>query len=556
MIAAAPPRPPGPRPWWETRAFVAAVILLSMVPLLYPPIPPLVDLLGHMGRYRVQLDGATSPWLSQYYGFRWLAVGNLGIDLLVHVLAPIFGLELAVKLIILSIPPLTVAGFLWVAREVHNRLPPTALFAVPLAYSHPFLFGFVNFSLSMALAFLAFGLWLRLGRLGKTRLRAILFVPISIALFFVHTFGWGTLGLLAFSAEAVRQHDRGVGWFRAAFNAALHASCMALPLVLMLAWRSSAPSGTTADWFNWKMKLHYMEAIFRDRWKTYDRYSMFFLIAVIFGCLLNRRLGFSRNLAFSTLVILIVYLCLPRIIFASAYADMRLAPFIFALALLAIRFRATTDKRLGTLLAVTGLTFTLVRLTTTTISLAWAADDQRAKLAALAHVPMGARVATMVGQGCVDYWRMGRNSHLGAMVIVRREGFSNDQWDIVGSNLLSFRYDAGPFTSDPSEIVRPVECRLKRRWRITNNRLFGDWSVRDALEHLPREKFDYVWLIDVPPFDTKLLAGLHRVWAGPGSELYATRPAAAAPPSGKPRTAAEPARPASAPGRTPTAELN
>ena len=31
----------------------------------------------------------------------------------------------------------------------------------------PFLFGFVNFALSMALAFLAFGLWLRLGRLDE-----------------------------------------------------------------------------------------------------------------------------------------------------------------------------------------------------------------------------------------------------------------------------------------------------------------------------------------------------------------------------------------------------
>ena len=44
------------RPWWETRYAVAAAILLAFVPLLYPPVPPLVDLLGHMGRYRVELD--------------------------------------------------------------------------------------------------------------------------------------------------------------------------------------------------------------------------------------------------------------------------------------------------------------------------------------------------------------------------------------------------------------------------------------------------------------------------------------------------------------------
>src|SRR5688500_383357 len=207
------------RPWWETRPFVAAMILLSAVPLLYPAIPPLVDLLGHMGRYRVQLDLDSSPWLGRYYGYEWRAIGNLGVELLIIPLSKLFGLEPAVKLIVLTIPPMMTAGFLWVAREVHGRLPPTAIFALPFAYSHPFLFGFVNSSLSMALAFLAFGLWLRLGRLDLIRLRALLFVPISFIVFFTHTFGWGMLGLMAFSAEAVRQHDRGAGWLKSGIRA-------------------------------------------------------------------------------------------------------------------------------------------------------------------------------------------------------------------------------------------------------------------------------------------------------------------------------------------------
>ena len=42
--------------WWQTRTFVVVMAVLSMVPLLWPDIPPLVDLPGHMGRYRVQVD--------------------------------------------------------------------------------------------------------------------------------------------------------------------------------------------------------------------------------------------------------------------------------------------------------------------------------------------------------------------------------------------------------------------------------------------------------------------------------------------------------------------
>ena len=65
-------------PWWEQRWFLALVVLSTMIPLIYPPVPPLVDLFGHMGRYRVELDLATSPYLQRYYDYHWAAIGNLG----------------------------------------------------------------------------------------------------------------------------------------------------------------------------------------------------------------------------------------------------------------------------------------------------------------------------------------------------------------------------------------------------------------------------------------------------------------------------------------------
>ena len=183
------------RPWWESRSVLGAVVLLTMAPLAYPQVPPLVDLFGHMGRYRVELDLGSSPWLQQYYDYHWAAIGNLGVDIFVLLLAPLVGLEPAVKIIVMAIPPLTAIGFLWVAREVHGRVPPTAFFALPFIYGYPFLFGFVNFALSVAFAFLAFGLWLRLGRLERTRLRGWLMVPISLAVFFYPHLRLGTAGL-------------------------------------------------------------------------------------------------------------------------------------------------------------------------------------------------------------------------------------------------------------------------------------------------------------------------------------------------------------------------
>jgi hypothetical protein len=502
------------RPWWERPWFLALVVLATMVPLLYPPVPPLVDLLGHMGRYRVELDLDHSPWLQRYYDYHWAAIGNLGVDLLVIPLGKLFGLELAVKLIVLAIPPLTAAGFLWVAREVHGRIPPTVFFALPFIYGYPFLFGFVNFTLSVALAFLAFGLWLRLGRLERTGLRSWLFAPISLVVFFCHTYGWGLLGLMCFSADAVRLHDRGRSWWRAGLEAALHTSVMALPILVMLIWRSETHGGETSSWFEWKIKWRWIYSALRDRWKWFDIGSLAAAALAFLYAIFSRKLTLSRNLAFSAIVLAACFAMLPRIIFGSAYADMRLVPYLMAVALLAIRFRGAPDRRTAQVLAVLGLVFFATRTAANTISLGIAANDQSAKLQAIDLMPRGARVISMVGMPCQEYWPMLRNGHLGAMVIVRREGFSNDQWLLEGVNLLDLKYRAaGYYAADPSQLVRPNRCRdpLHR-------------MIDVSLAALPRADFDYVWLIDVPPYDPSTVADMKPVWRGPGSILYKTKP--------------------------------
>ena len=502
------------RPWWETPWFLALLVLATTVPLLYPPIPPLVDLLGHMGRYRVELDLNRSPFLQQYYDYHWAAIGNLGVDLLIIPLGRLLGLELAVKLIVLLIPPMTAAGMLWVAREVHGRVPPTAFFALPFIYGYPFLFGFVNFTLSVALAFLAFGLWLRLGRLERTTLRGWLFVPISLIVFFCHTYGWGLLGLMCFSADAVRLHDRGRSWWRAGIEAALHTLVMTLPILVMLIWRSETHGGQTIDWFNWKVKWRWIYSALRDRWKWFDIGSLIAAALVFVYALVSRKLTLSRNLAFSAIVLAISFAILPRIIFGSAYADMRLVPYLMAVALLAIRFRGAPDRTTAQVLAVLGLLFFATRTAANTLSLGLAGRDQSAKLEAIEHMPEGTRVISLVGMTCEEYWPLLRNGHLGAMVIVRRDGFANDQWLLEGVNLLDLKYRAaGYYAADPSQLVRPNHC-LDPLHRMIDN----------SLANLPRGDFDYVWLIDVPPYSPETVADMKPVWRGPGSILYKTRP--------------------------------
>lgn len=506
--------------WWQTRWFVALCALIAIVPLLKPEIPPLVDLPGHMGRYRVQLSMDQYPWLKDWFDFRWQLIGNLGIDILIEPLAPVFGLELAVKLIVIAIPAMIVTGLLWIAREVHGRIPATALFALPLAYSFPLHFGFINFALSMGFALNFFALWLRLARVGRVGLRAAIFVPLSCALWVCHTFGWGVLGVLAFSAEMIRQHDLrkggpkrpwGLHWVESWVRAGLGCLPLALPMVLMVLWRSGEHvSGQTADWFNWQGKAAWLTMILRDRWQAFDIACAAILFLILFKGARDPKIEYSRNLGLSALFLLAVYILLPRIVFGSAYADMRLAPFMVGIAVIAIRPRPGLSLRGAALLAAAGFSFFAVRMAATTVSF-WEYDrEYQRNLAALDHVPEGARLVSFVGEPCRTVWTMSRLEHLPAMALVRRVAYTNDQWSMAGAQLLTTRYRAaGGFQHDPSELVTAVPCP-REWWRPVNR----------ALARFPREAFDYVWMITPPPYDPKLTAGLTPIWRDGTSVLY------------------------------------
>lgn len=501
-----------PLRWWQTRTFVALATLISIVPLLWPEIPPLVDLPGHMGRYRVQLTPLEqAPWLADWYNFEWSLIGNLGIDLLVVPFAALFGLELGVKLIVMTIPALTAAGLLWIAREVHGRIPPTAMFALPLAYSYPFQFGFVNFALSMGLALCLFALWLRMARLHRIGLRAIVFVPLSCLLWLCHTFGWGVLGVLAFSAEMIRQHDArkdaGSGhWVESWIRAGLGCVPLALPMVLMIFWRSGDHvTGQTADWFNWQAKVAWVMMVLRDRWEFWDVASTAVFLLVLFRAVRDPAVEYSRNLVLSALFLAAVFLLLPRIVFGSAYADMRLAPFVVAFALIAIRPRVGMTVRHAGVVALLGMSFFLARTAGTTASF-WLFDrDYDTELAALDKVPEGARLVSFVGTNCRNEWKMSRLEHLPAIALVRRLAYTNDQWSMPGAQLLTARYGAaGMFAHDSSEIVTPGWC--PREW----------WKPIDfSIARFPREAFDYVWLIRTPPFNPRHASDLDRIWRSP-----------------------------------------
>jgi hypothetical protein len=498
--------PPAPEGWWNSRVYIAALMLIVAVPLFLPHIPPLTDLMGHMGRYRVELADPSSPLRTTFYDFKWAVMGNLGVDLLIVPMAKIFGLELGVKLIVLAIPPLTALGMLLIARQVHGRLPATAVFALPLIYGFPFQWGFLNFALSMAMALNAFALWLWLGRKWRVGLRAILFVPIGAIVWLAHSFGWGVLGLLAFSAEFVRERERGRNFIVSAWRGGLACLPLAPPILLMLAWRSGSVSGQTTDWFNWAAKFVYLLSTLRNHWMQLDLASLLLLFSLMAFGMLGMGFRMNRTLGHAAVVLIAAFILLPRIALGSAYTDMRLAPFMIATAILGI-VPKTADRRWLNGFALAALALLVVRIGISTVRFEAIDRNYQEQLAALDHVPRGSRIFVLVDLPCLNRWDPTRMDHLGSMGIVRREAFVNGQWSMPGAQLLTIKYKpAKGFAEDPTQILRPAWCRAPHTR-----------SLENSIAHFPRNAFDFVWLIDARPDRWPQEPDLVQVWHGPRS---------------------------------------
>ncbi len=488
-------------PWWATRRYGALVSLLLAIPLLWPAVPPLTDIFGHLARYTIVARIDTSPYLHRWFATHWQLSGNLGVDLIAAAFGPSFGIVLVTKLTMIATAVVTGGGMLLVARAAHGRLPPTAPFALPLVFGMPFHYGFLNYSLSLALVFLAIALWLHL-RSGIVR--AAVFVPIGLVIWITHLAGWGLLGLVLFAIELATARRDGAPYWRAII------ACLPLaaPLALLLLQPGGSSAIGVSHWFDGSLKLFFVLAVLRDQNAVFDIASAALLYAlVVFGL---RGMGFRMEprLACAAVAMFAAFCIMPGMIMGSALADMRVLPCALALAILSLSPTSMAQRTLN-LLAIAALAFLGLRLTVQTIGWARTAALQQDQLAALDHIPRGSRVFVLVTLPCESAWSSHRIDHLGLMAIVRRDAFANGIWDMPSSQLTVHRPDAGGFVYAGSQTLFPARCRYEAQYDLPH-----------ALAAMPRAAFDFVWLIDTPRTAWPNDRGLYRTWSGERGALY------------------------------------
>ena len=190
-----------PQHLFSVRRIWPAGLLLVIAALLLIPIwsvafPPLLDYPNHLARAFV-LAHLNDPAFTfrQFYRSDWGLYPYLGMDASLAVLGRILPIETAGR-VFLSLCALALPAAAWFfLRQVNPGDDETALWALLISGNVFFLQGFLNFDLSLAVAFLALAFWLRwLAKPDMSRWIATL--AAFTALYFAHLLGFAIAGLV------------------------------------------------------------------------------------------------------------------------------------------------------------------------------------------------------------------------------------------------------------------------------------------------------------------------------------------------------------------------
>ncbi|WP_066726534.1 hypothetical protein [Sphingomonas pituitosa] len=486
--------------------WIAALSVLSVLPFLFVRIPPLTDAPGHIGRFAVQLAPAESV-LHRYFAFAWRPTLNLAADLIVQALHPLFGPIAAMWLVCAAVPVLTVLGLLAVARQLNPRGSAALPWALIFVYNSPFLWGFVNYSFTAALALCGFALWIALER--RAALRGALFLPIAPALFLGHGEGGALLLLWVAGYEAARAGS----WWRPAAAIGVAARLWPFVAVVLPLAVARGDGGTTA--WDFPGKLDELTALVRDQHAALDIAT----VAAALAVLLLGRLGGARIVPaglWPVLGTVGLFLAAPLQLAGTNNVDMRLAPYAMMLAL-ALQDWHPVSARRRRLVLLAGAALLAVRFGITTASFLGYQGSYARELAALDHVAPGSRVLNLVPSDCgLRAWRQPRLTHLAALATAERQAWTNAHWAVASIHLLQVRYAPPGFATDPSQLVSPADC--VGRGGESRQAIVG------LVPRLPLDAVDYVWLIDVQLPPGAAAPRLVPIWRSGGSTLYAVRP--------------------------------
>ena len=456
---------------------VAAAAILLVLPLWIVKYPPLLDYPNHLARVFI-LTHINDPnyqfW--QYYTVTLGPYPYLTMDVMLMGLQKLCGIFTGGR-IILSVCVLAVPLAAWFfVRQANRENTSVACWGLLSGYNIFFLWGFVNWQLSMALVLLVTGLWIRY-LVRPTVIRWLALLVIVTVLYFTHLQGFGLAGLIltayaALTRKGLRSIARALvqGWALFLPGGTLH-------LITRITTRETAAA--------WAMNFHPLS----DKWERLyffmqgyspglDALTLVVLIGSAFAAWWRNR-EFKWNHPWPAIVagLFLLYWIFPGygVNWAGDDADVRLLPFIFML-LPAVIY---TGRRARWLALVACLLF--CARSATVIRTFRAEQPEIIGMArAFSMTPPNARVLPVIESR--DDWPQFRPyAHFWAYGIIERGWFSTYLLTIKNVTTVQVK----------SNLARPEGF-----WDL-------DYQVDPDWEKVA-DDYDYVWAFHVPQYNEDL----------------------------------------------------
>jgi hypothetical protein len=432
-------RPPAPdlSGFAVAAAFIAVTLAVS-IPVITHPLPPLSDYINHLATAHVVDAIGTDPDLERFYRIEWQAIPNLMIDLVVPVLHRFINIYLAGQIFTIAIFVAILSGTLALARALNGRWSALPLVASPLLYNGALLVGVVNYLFGIGLALWGFAAWIAL-RERRWPWRFAVSTLFVLALFVCHLFALGLYGLALLAFESHRL------WARASRLLDFAATGVPfLPALLLLITGPTWESAGVPAYWDLAGKLDGMRLAISIYfpWVGYALIAILALAAVLAGrC---RALHF-HPVGWALLGVgAVVYLALPRVLFAAHLADQRL-PIALAFMLVACIRLDLRDRRIYAGFA--GLLAVLLALRLSEVEIVWN-DLSRGPIearGAVRSIERGARVLVVHG----DRASTGLISdlgllHIASLATIERSALASTAFTVKGKHILQVREEFRP----------------------------------------------------------------------------------------------------------------
>jgi len=299
-----------------------ALLMVASIPVLTQPLPPLEDYVNHLARMHVIASIDSDPALARFYDIQWQIVPNLMMDLVVPPLAHLMGIYKAGQVFMVVTFALILSGALALNRALFGRWSLLPLIAAPLLYNYVFLVGVMNYMFGIGLALWATAAWVGLRDRGWL-LRLATSAGFVIALFFCHLFALGVYGLALLAVELrrlVTSRQQPLG------RRALDFLITGLPFLPVLPLLMASPTWQLSGENYWEplgklAGLMYIIEVYSDAIAI----ALIATITVAAAWAVRHRLVRFHPVGVMLLVVgSLVYLALPRVMFATYLADQRL----------------------------------------------------------------------------------------------------------------------------------------------------------------------------------------------------------------------------------------